>query len=110
MKHKELGMELTHLHSSNCVLFVNNQKLIVLNILSLLRLVRSDMVDIMRVLEDRKNGDFGVKLIIFCDFKKKFIIVDIQEWMINNVGRCSLETMIINGNTWKQVISKKKTT
>jgi hypothetical protein len=56
-----------HLHNNNCVLPTNNHKLIVLNILPLLRLVRSDMVDIMWVLKDYKNGHFVVKLIILCD-------------------------------------------
>jgi len=56
-----------HLHNNNYVLPTNNHKLIVLNILPLLQLARSDMVDIMWILRDYKNGHFVVKLIILCD-------------------------------------------
>jgi hypothetical protein len=78
----------------------NNKKLNVLNIL-LLQLARSDMVCIMRVFRDCKNGHFGVKIIILCDYFLNPILVDIRKWTINNGGRCYLEMMNINGNTWK---------
>jgi hypothetical protein len=54
---------------------------------------KSDMVGIMQVLTNCKNGHFGVKLIILCDSFFNFIFVDIREWMINNVGKCFLGTM-----------------
>jgi len=57
------------------------------------------MVCIIRVFRDHKNGHFGVKLIILSDFFFNIILVDILEWTINNVGRCYLEVMNINGNT-----------
>jgi hypothetical protein len=87
---------MTHLYNNSCVLPANNQKLIVLNILPLPQLARSDTVSILRVLKDHKSGHFRVKLIIMCDSFFKLILVDIREWTINNVGRCSFETMNIN--------------
>ncbi len=57
------------------------------------------MVSIMWVLRDLKNGHFGVKLIILCNFFFNLFLVDIREWTINNVGMCFFETMNINGNT-----------
>ncbi len=68
------------------------------------------MFDTMWVFKDHKNRHVGLKFIILCDFYKKIILVDIRKWTINNVGRCSRETMNINGNTLKQIISKRKAT
>ncbi len=97
-----------HLHNNNCVLPTNNKKLIVLNILPLLRLARSDMVGIMWVFKDHKNGHFGVNYIVYIFLN--LILVDIWKWTIKNVGSCFLEMMNINGNTRKRVISKRKAT
>ncbi len=49
------------------------------------------MVGIKRVLRDRKNGHFGVKLIILCDIFFNLILMDIRKWTIYNVGMSFLK-------------------